>query len=209
MAARGQTQALQVFNSSGVQIGPGKYLFVNFHVDRYLKRARLAGNVMARGGGGNDIVVKVVKEGEVLFDSGQQRSIVISLPLTEPGNYSLILTNAFSVVSAKVVWGYVNLYSDGEDRGRADEEQKLQENRVQVARKILDQLYDALEAAEREWYTRQVPIKPQIVVTPNKALNAFADVSRNTIFINRECLMQLILCRKQARQRTRVQCSQV
>ena len=46
-----QNQVLPIFNSQGVQIGPGKYFYVNFHVDVYLKRARLVGNVMARGGG--------------------------------------------------------------------------------------------------------------------------------------------------------------
>ena len=99
-SVKAQSQVFPVFNSRGIQIGPGNYFHVDFHVDAYLKRARLAGNVMARGGGGNDIVVQVVKDGRVIYNSGQLRSIVISIPLDEPGQYSLVLSNTFSVVSS-------------------------------------------------------------------------------------------------------------
>lgn len=170
-----QSQVLQVFNSRGVQIGPGKYLYVNFHVDVYLKRARLAGNVMARGGGGNDIVLQVIKDGRIIYDSGQLQSIVLSIPLKEPGNYSLILSNRFSIISSKVVWGYVNLYSDGEDTARTSDELRRQALRESVSREILNRLYNTLQSNEREWYTRQVPIKPTIFVTRNRSLNAYAD----------------------------------
>jgi hypothetical protein len=181
--ASAQTNVFQVFNSQGVQIGPGKYLYMNFHVDTYLRRARLAGNVMARGGGGNDIIVRVIKDGRVVFDSGQQRSIVLSVPLTEPGEYSLIITNEFSIISSKVVWGYVNLYSDGEDTPRAINESRKQQIRQAQAQKLLHELYQALEADERQWYTRQVPIEPRILVTPNDDLNAFAVPSQNAIYV--------------------------
>jgi hypothetical protein len=183
LTAAAQTNVLQVFNSQGVQIGPGKYLYINFSVDTYLKRARLAGNVMARGGGGNDIIVRVTKDRRVVFDSGQQRSIVLSVPLTEPGQYSLIITNEFSVISSKVVWGSVNLYSDGEDTSRAVSESKKQQTRQAMARKILHELYTTLETDERQWYTRQVPIEPRIIVTTDDDLNAYAVASQNTIYI--------------------------
>jgi hypothetical protein len=179
-----QSQVLQVFNSRGVQIGPGKYLYVNFHVDVYLKRSRLAGNVMARGGGGNDIVVQLIKDGRIIYDSGQLRSIVLSIPLNEPGNYSLILSNRFSIISSKVVWGYVNLYSDGEDTARTNDEITRQALRESVSREILNRLYNALQSNEREWYTRQVPIKPSIFVTRVRSLNAHADVLRNSIYLD-------------------------
>lgn len=182
--AHSQSQVLQVFNSRGVQIGAGKYLYVNFHVDVYLKRARLAGNVMARGGGGNDIVVQVVKDGRIIYDSGQLRSIVLSVPMNEPGNYSLILSNRFSIISSKVVWGYVNLYSDGEDTARTSDEIRRQALREFVSREILNRLYNTLQSNEREWYTRHVPIKPTIFVTRNRSVNAYADVTRNTIYID-------------------------
>src|SRR5260370_2102645 len=145
-----QSQVLQVFNSRGVQIGPGKYLYVSFHVDVYLKRARLAGNVMAQGGGGNDIVVKVVKDGRIIYDSGQLRSIVLSIPLNEPGNYSLILSNSFSIISSKVVWGNVNLYSDGEDTAKTSDEIRKQALRESVSREILNRLYSTLQSNERD-----------------------------------------------------------
>lgn len=182
--ALAQNQVLPIFNSQGVQIGPGKYFYVNFHVDVYLKRARLVGNIMARGGGGNDIIVRVVKDGRAVYDSGQLRSIVLSIPLNEPGNYTLILTNDFSVVSSKVVWGYVNLYSDGVDTAKTIDEVRRQNQRESVAGEILNKLYDTLESNERESYTRQVPVKPRIVVTRDHSLNAHADVARNTIYVD-------------------------
>jgi hypothetical protein len=182
--AKAQNQVLPVFNSRGVQIGPGKYLYVNFHVDAYLKRARLVGNIMAQGGGGNDVVVQVVKDGTKIYDSGQLRSIVLSIPLNEPGNYTLILSNSFSIVSSKVVWGYVNLYSDGEDSAKTNDEARRLLQRESDAREILDKLYDTLESSEREWYTRQVPVKPSIIVTRDHALNAFAEVATNRIYVN-------------------------
>jgi len=179
-----QNQVLQVFNSRGVQIGPGKYLYVNFDVDVYLKRARLAGNVMAQGGGGNDIVVQVIKDGRIIYHSGQLRSIVLSIPLNEPGNYSLVLSNKFSIISSKIVWGNVNLYSDGEDTARTSEEVRRQALRESVSREILNRLYSTLQSNEREWYTRQVPIRPTVFVTRDRSLNAHADVFRNSIYID-------------------------
>lgn len=167
-SVQSQSQVLQIFDSRGVQIGPGKYLYVNFHVDVYLKRARLAGNVMAQGGGGNDIIVQVVKDGRIIYDSGQLRSIVLSIPLNEPGNYSLILSNRFSIISSKVVWGNVNLYSDGADSARTSEELRRQSLRESVSREILNRLYSALQSNEREWYTRQVPIKPTVLVSRDR-----------------------------------------
>jgi hypothetical protein len=183
-SAAAQTEVLQVFNSGGTQIGPGKYFYVNFRVDVYLKRARLAGNVMAQGGGGNDIVVQVIKDGKKIYDSGQLRSIVLSIPLNEPGNYTLILSNTFSIISSKVVWGYVTLYSDGEDAARTNDELRKQTQREAVSREILGKLYDTLESQERQWYTHQVPVRPSIVVTRNHALNAHADVLQNTIYVD-------------------------
>ena len=185
LPVKGQSQVFPVFNTRGIQIGAGKYFYVDFHVDVYLRRARLAGNVLARGGGGNDIVVQVIKDGRVIYNSGQLRSIVLSIPLDEPGKYSLILSNSFSVVSSKVVWGYVNLYSDGEDRARTNDEVRKQQQRETVSREILTKLYDTLKSNEREWYTRQIPVKPTIFVTRDAALNAHADVFRNSIYVDR------------------------
>jgi hypothetical protein len=191
LSANAQSEAFPVFNSRGVKIGPDKYFYVNFHVDVYLKRARLAGNVIARGGGGNDIVMQVVKDGRVIYDSGQQRSIVLSIPLNEPGQYSLILTNSFSLVSSKIVWGYVNLYSDGPDADRTNDEIRRQRYRESISAEILERLYTVLQRNEREWYPRQVPFKPQIVVTRDSDLNAFADVANNRILLTRGLLRLL------------------
>ena len=53
-----------------------------------------------------------------------------------------------------------------------------------VAREILTKLYLTLERNERQWYTRQVPVMPTIVVTADHDLNAFAETGTNKIFVN-------------------------
>lgn len=109
---------------------------------------------------------------------------MLSIPLNEPGTYSLILSNSFSIISSKVVWGYVNLYSDGADTARTSDELRRQADRESVSREILNRLHAALQSDERQWYTRQVPIRPTIVVTRDHAINAFADVPNNRIYVS-------------------------
>lgn len=178
-------QGFVVFYSRGVRVDPGRSLLYNFYVATYLRRARLAGNIVAQGGSGNDILVQVWRNQRKLFDSGQRRSVVLSIPIIEPGEYSLVLSNAFSVLSPKVASGYVNLLYDGVDTQRAQIERQNTARRVQAAQQILDQLYAALRADERELGTFQVPYKPVIVVTSNEEVNASASAQTNAIWVNR------------------------
>lgn len=48
-------QGFAVFYSPGVRVDAGRSLLYNFYVATYLRRARLAGNITAQGGSGNDI----------------------------------------------------------------------------------------------------------------------------------------------------------
>ena len=82
-------QGFAVFNSPGLRVDAGKYWYFPFQINAYLRRARLAGNIQAQGGSGNDIIVRVAKDGQVIYDSGQQRSIVLSVDVSEPGAYVL------------------------------------------------------------------------------------------------------------------------
>lgn len=178
-------QGFAVFYSQGVRIGPGRSLLYNFHVATYLRRARLAGNIMAQGGSGNDIQVLVSRNQRIIYDSGQRRSVVLSIPITEPGEYSLIVSNAFSVLSGKVASGYVNLLYDGIDNERAESDRQNTARRVRAAQQMLDQLYAVLRVNERELGTFQVPYKPTIVVSSNEEVNASASPRTNTIRVNR------------------------
>ena len=178
-------QGFVVFNSPGVRVDAGKALVFNFYVATYLRRARLAGNVVAQCGSGNDILVQVWRNQRKIFDSGLRRSVVLSIPIVEPGEYSLVLSNAFSILSAKVASGYVNLLHDGVDNQKAQIETQKTVRRIQSAQQILNQLYAKLRVDERELGTFQVPYKPSIVVTSNEDVNASASAQTNAIWINR------------------------
>ena len=82
------------------------------------RSARIAGSVQAVGGSANDIRVLVVKGQSIIFDSGKRRTIVMSVDFSEPGQYTLIFDNTFSLVSAKVVSGTVSLVNWGLDPAR-------------------------------------------------------------------------------------------
>jgi hypothetical protein len=178
-------QGFSVFSSRGVKIGPGQEVSYKFSVTTYLRRARLAGNIVAQGGSGNDIRVRVTRNQRTVYDSGQRRTVVLSVPITEPGEYTLIVSNGFSLISAKVASGYVNLLYDGIDNERAQTEAQSTSRRMQTAQQILDRLYLALQSDERELGTFQVPIKPTITVAGNEELNATAFPQANAIFMNR------------------------
>src|SRR5713226_1298040 len=173
-----------VFNSNGVRIDPGRSLLFSFHVAAYLVRARLAGNILAQGGAGDDLRVLVYRDQRVIFDR-RERSIVLSIPITEPGEYRLVLNNEFSIVSAKIARGYVNLLYDGVDTQRARIERESMIRRTSLAQGILDQLYVALQHDERELGTFQVPYKPRIFAKLDEELNASSVPQANIIMVNR------------------------
>ena len=181
-------QGFGVFNSSGLRIDAGKYWYFPFQINAYLKRARLAGNIQAKGGSGDDIIVRVAKDGQVIYDSRQQRSIVLSVDVSEPGAYVLIVSNEFSVFSAKVVWGYVKVFYDGVDAQRDATEKQNATRRASVAQSVLDRLFGALKADEREWATFQVQYKPRLIIKTDNSLNAQAIPQVNAIWINRGTL---------------------
>jgi hypothetical protein len=178
-------QGFAVFNSPGLRVDAGKYWYFPFQINAYLRRARLAGNIQAQGGSGNDIIVRVAKDGQVIYDSGQQRSIVLSVDVSEPGAYVLIVSNEFSVFSGKVVWGSVNVFYDGVDEQRDTSERQIAAQRFRLAQSVLDRLFVALKADEREWATFQIQYKPRLIIKTDNSLNAQATPESNTIWINR------------------------
>src|SRR5258708_8049104 len=103
-APSGEATEQLVFSGSKV-VGAAKTVVVRVSVDDFYQRARLAGSFAAQGGVNNDIRVVVTKGSRVLFDSGQRRSVVFSVPCDELGEYVVVLDNRFSPVSQKVVSG--------------------------------------------------------------------------------------------------------
>jgi hypothetical protein len=95
----------------------GQRRALTFTTRTNFKNARIAGNVSAQGGSGNDIRVLVVRGSSVIYDSGRRRSIVMSVDVNEPGQYTIIFDNSFSVISPKIVTGGLSLVDWGHRYG--------------------------------------------------------------------------------------------
>lgn len=85
-----------------------------------MQSARIRGHVVASGGTGNDIEVIVFTETQfinwknshndgALFASGKVTACDIDVPVTETGTYYVVLSNAFSAITAKTVTGKIEL----------------------------------------------------------------------------------------------------
>lgn len=171
--------------SGQVQVGPGQRYQLPFATQSNFRNARIAGNVHAQGGSGNDIRVFVTRGQSLIYDSGRRRSVVMSVDFSEPGNYVLIFDNSFSVVSPKVVSGTISLVHWGVDaeRNAADRAAAIA-NRAQATR-VLDRLYAALKADERVLGTTQLSAVPTVQLSDDDSINAWANWSTNTITLNR------------------------
>jgi len=97
---------------SAFRVDPAKAAYWSFKVPTYVVDGRIAGNALAAGGAGNDIRVLVLTERQFqlwqqnqpiqgLFDSGQRRSVVLSVRVSDPGTYFVVFDNRFSLVSPK------------------------------------------------------------------------------------------------------------
>jgi hypothetical protein len=156
----------------------------DFSLSPELAGARVAGSVQAAGGAGNDIRVLIRQKRKILFDSGRRRSVVLSIKLDEPGEYTLTFDNSFSIVSRKTVSARIALVYWGVNKHNNSLEQKTARERYQRASGILRRLYDTLEADERSWGTRQLTGFPEIRLESGGAINAAAEWPRNLIKIS-------------------------
>src|SRR5258708_3297598 len=100
----GTRQQEALFNGQ-VQVGPGKRYVSTFTTRSNFKNGKIAGHVQAQGGAGNDIRVMVLKGQSLVYDSGRRRSVVLSVDFSEPGQYTLVFDNSFSMLSPKLVAG--------------------------------------------------------------------------------------------------------
>jgi predicted Zn-dependent protease len=170
--------------SGQVQVPAGKRHILSFTTRSYYRSARIAGSVQAVGGSANDIRVLVVKGQSIIFDSGKRRTIVMSVDFSEPGQYTLIFDNTFSLVSAKVVSGTVSLVNWGLDPARNAAERQKVAARYTKAVSIVRKLYDALKADERVLGTTQLFALPKVQLVDDGTINARANWFENALYIN-------------------------
>jgi hypothetical protein len=175
----------QLLFNGQVQVPPGKQYVITFSTRSNYRGARIAGNVQAAGGSGNDIRVLVATGQSIIYDSGRRRSVVMSVDFSRPGQYTLVFDNSFSLVSPKVVFGRISLVHWGVDvqKDLADREEAA--NRYQQAVSVLGRLYDALRSDERIWGTSQMLAPPQVRLINDRSINAAASWTDNTLRLNR------------------------
>lgn len=182
-AQNGSPQKHMVFNSQ-VVVGAGKYYRISVTVPVQYVRARLAGSVTASGGTGNDIRVLVTKDSTVVFDSGKSRSVVLSVDCAEPGAYTVLFDNRFSLASSKIVAGSLHIVEWGLDEERTQELREKNVARSRLASELLATLWENLTRDEREWGTSQLSVVPRVVLVSDVMPNAAAFLAQNTIRVN-------------------------
>jgi peroxiredoxin len=173
-----------VFNGQA-QVPPGQQYRVPLTTASNLKGGRLAGNVSAQGGAGNDIRVLVMRGQAIAFDSGPRRSVVFSVDCSEPGAYTVVFDNSFSLLSPKVVTGTISLVHSGVDVGRDEADRKEAEEHFRVASSVLQRLFVAMKADEGGWGTSQLLGMPSIRMNRDASINAAANWTTNTIQVNK------------------------
>lgn len=144
-----QMQRAILFNCQ-VQEPSGKRYNVTLLSTRTNYRdARIAGNLQAQGGAGNDIRVLAVRGQSVIYDSGRRRSVVISVDSREPGEYVLVFDNSSSVVSPKIVAENLPLIHRGVNAEQHESDKQESSAHYTHASGIIERLYVALKVDER------------------------------------------------------------
>ena len=110
---------------------------------------------------------------------------MISVPVRNAGTYYLVFDNRFSLLSHKQVRVELRLVYDAEDRERAAELKKQEEERVKRIGAILGKLTETLQARERALGTRQINPPIRFGIIEDKSINAFAQPDRNIVALNR------------------------
>src|SRR6266480_822105 len=108
----------------------GKAPYFQFKLPTYYRDGRIVGNALASGGSGSDIRVLLLTaqqfqawfvEPAPLYDSGRRQSVVLSVPVSDPGTYYILFDNTFSAVSSKNVQADIRFVHQGVDTSRAAE----------------------------------------------------------------------------------------
>ncbi|NJE11295.1 emp24/gp25L/p24 family protein [Thermococcus sp. MAR1] len=91
-------------------VDPGTTRKFSFSIPYGASDVRINLEFEARGGSGDDIIVKIVDStGRVVYNSGQVTRAHTTINLYKEGTYYLILDNTFSLVSSKEVTVHARL----------------------------------------------------------------------------------------------------
>lgn len=168
-----ERRIVNVFNGQ-VQVPAGAQYHVSFDTTSNFTRARIAGNVQAAGGTGNDIRVLIVKDQSAVYDSRRRRTVVFSIDASERAHYTLYFDNRFSVLSPKVVSGRVSIVAWAVDSERNAADAKKDAAERTVASVIIQKLYTTLKADEQALGTNQLSGVPVIEIVKDRSPNASA-----------------------------------
>ena len=125
---------------------------------------------------------------EALYDSGQRRSVVLSVPVSDPGTYYVVLDNSFSVISPKNVEADIRFVHRGVDTGRAEAVRRQATERERRIGEILGNLVVKLQEGEKQLGTHQIQTPIYIGIPDDPALNAFAIWQRRLVGVTRGTL---------------------
>lgn len=201
-----QEQAEVPVVRSTFRVDAAKANYFQFKLPSYFRDGRIAGNALATGGAGNDIRVLILTEQqfqvwtrsprpEALYDSGQRRSVVLRVPVSNPGTYYVVFDNRFSVLSPKNVEADIRFVHRGVDTGRAEEVKRQATEREQQIGGTLGKLVVKLREAEKQLGTHQIQTPINIGVVDDPTLNAGAIWQRRVIVVTRGTME---LCRVDA-----------
>src|ERR1035441_519955 len=109
----------------------------------------------------------------------------MSVDFSEPGQYTLVFDNSFSLVSPKVVAGTISLVHSGVDAEQNEADKQEAIGHYTQASGIMQRLYAALKADERVWGTTQLFAVPAIRLNNESSINAVANWTTNSIQVNR------------------------
>jgi hypothetical protein len=175
----------QILFDTEVQVLPGEQYRLPFTTNSNFRRARIAGSVQAVGGAANDIRVLVAHGRSIVFDSGRRRTVVLSVDYSEPGEYTLIFDNRFSLLSPKVVSGKISLVHWGIDAERDAADLQARAKNYSQASRIMQKLYSTLKTDEQVWATSQLSALPTIQLNNDRSVNAWGNWVTNSIQANR------------------------
>ncbi len=183
-----QAKREEIIVRSQFQVEPGEQSCSSFALSTYVRHGRIAGNTMAQGGSNNDIRVLILKEvggGTTVLYDRKDRSVVLSVPVTDPGKYFVCFDNSFSLFSIKDVTADIRYVHEGADVGRAEEVKRQATERERRIGRILARLIPTLKAEEEELGTHQITTPIYFTIVDDPALNAWADWTRRVIGMNR------------------------
>jgi len=109
-----QPLTIRVSNESALDLGTGASVSWSWEVTPVRPNCRVTGRVLGLAGGNKDVDVMVLTEDQYInlanrhevrpiFRSGQQTAITLDVPLSGPGKYKVVVSNAFSTFTPKTI----------------------------------------------------------------------------------------------------------